>query len=76
MFDRTKIDRTKILNNLSPKIAVQFARRAIFRSMKTFTDEFLLTATAQVENLLNSRPLTYVSDDSTAQERITPNPLL
>ena len=36
----------------------------------------LLTAAAQVESFLNSRPLTYLSDDPVATKPLTPNHLL
>ena len=40
------------------------------------TDEVLVTAFAQVENLLNSRPLTYVSVNPSDPEPLTPFHLL
>ena len=43
---------------------------------QSLTDEMLLTATAQVESFLNSRPLTYVFDDPSEPEALTPNHLL
>ncbi|XP_068149446.1 uncharacterized protein [Drosophila tropicalis] len=41
-----------------------------------FSDESLLTAMAEVEMTVNSRPLTYVSLDDEDQEALTPNHLL
>ncbi|XP_046868779.1 uncharacterized protein LOC124461283 [Drosophila willistoni] len=41
-----------------------------------FSDEILLTAMAEVEMTVNSRPLTYVSLDDEDQEALTPNHLL
>ena len=40
------------------------------------TDEVLLTVLAEVEHMVNSRPLTYVSSDPTDPEALTPNHFL
>ena len=42
----------------------------------TLTDEVLMTAFAEVEEILNNRPLTYLSVDPTDLQPITPNDLL
>jgi hypothetical protein len=42
----------------------------------TLTDEVLLTAMAEVEEILNNRPLTHLSVDPTDMQPITPNHLL
>lgn len=54
---------------------VQSAKRALryILHLRTVTDEVLLTALAQVESLLNNRPLTHVSVDPTDPEPLTPN---
>lgn len=44
--------------------------------LRSFTDQSLTCALKQVEHLLNSRPLTYVSVDPTAPEPLTPYHLL
>ena len=56
----------------------QSAKRALESVMhhQSFTDQSLSTALKQVEHLLNSRPLTYVSVDPTAPEPLTPHHLL
>lgn len=51
------------------------ALRYIFH-LRTITDEVLATSLAQVENLLNSRPLTYLSVNPNDPEPLTPNHLL
>ena len=43
---------------------------------QSLTDEVLLTAICLVESLLNSRPLTYLSNDPSEFEPLTPNHLL
>ena len=43
---------------------------------QTLTDEVLLTALAEVEGMINGRPLTYISSDSGDMEPLTPNHLL
>ena len=40
------------------------------------TDEVLVTTLAIVENILNGRPLTYLTNDATEPEVLTPNHLL
>ena len=54
------------------------AKRALVAilSNQTLTDEVLVTALVTVENLLNGRPLTYISNDVSAPEVLTPNHLL
>ena len=42
----------------------------------TVTDEMLLTVMAEVEGLLNSRPLTHVSTDPDDYQALTPNHFL
>ena len=57
---------------------VKSAKRALVAilSNQTLTDEVLVTALVTVENLLNGRPLTYISNDVSAPEVLTPNHLL
>ena len=57
---------------------VQSAKRALWFILngRTLTDEVLLTTLIQVESLLNSRPLTYISVNPTDPEPLTPNHLL
>ena len=43
---------------------------------QTLTDEVLISALIQAENLLNGRPLTYVSVNASDPEALTPNHLL
>ena len=43
---------------------------------RTVTDEMLLTVMAEVEGLLNSRPLTHVSTDPDDYQALTPNHFL
>ena len=43
---------------------------------QVLTDEVLLTVFAEVEHMVNSRPLTYVSSDPTDPEALTPNHFL
>ena len=43
---------------------------------QTLTDEVLVTVFAEVEHMVNSRPLTYVSSDPADQEALTPNHFL
>lgn len=43
---------------------------------KTPTQEMLVTLMAEVENIVNSRPLTYISLDSVEDEALTPNHFL
>ena len=57
---------------------IKSAKKALFVILKdrTITDELLSTAMAEVEALLNSRPLTHVSVDPRDLEPITPNHFL
>ncbi|XP_043245749.1 uncharacterized protein LOC122393608 [Amphibalanus amphitrite] len=43
---------------------------------QTLTDEVLMTVLAEVEHMVNSRPLTYVSSEPTDPEALTPNHFL
>ena len=43
---------------------------------KTITEELLTTLLCEVESILNSRPLTSLSDDITDFEALTPNHIL
>jgi hypothetical protein len=54
------------------------AKRALERvlHLQSFTDQTLTSALKQVEHLINSRPLTYVSVDPSAPEPLTPYHLL
>jgi hypothetical protein len=49
---------------------------AAVAKMQTFSDEGLLTWMCQVEAIVNSRPITPVSDDPRDAEALTPNHLL
>jgi chloramphenicol 3-O-phosphotransferase len=57
---------------------VQSCKRAIRAVVgkQTLTDEVLLTVMAEVEALLNSRPLTHVSTHLSDEEALTPNHFL
>ena len=57
---------------------VKSAKRALTRILgqRTLTDEILTTALCIAENLLNGRPLTYLTDEATEAEVLTPNHLL
>ncbi|XP_028416832.1 uncharacterized protein LOC114541039 [Dendronephthya gigantea] len=57
---------------------VQSCKRAIQAVVgkQTLTDEVLLTVMAEVESLLNSRPLTHVSTHLSDDEALTPNHFL
>ena len=57
---------------------VQSAKRALRATLtnRTVTDEILVTAAAEAENAINSRPLTYVSVDPEDPEPLTPNHFL
>lgn len=57
---------------------VQSAKRALkaVAAKQLVTDETLLTFLAEVESLLNSRPLTHVSSDHQDEEALTPNHFL
>ena len=57
---------------------VRSCKRAIqaIVGKQTLTDEVLLTVMAEVESLLNSRPLTHVSTHLSDQEALTPNHFL
>jgi len=54
---------------------VQSAKRAlsVILNGRSVSDEVLSTAMVEVENLINSRPLTHVSVDATDPEPLTPN---
>jgi hypothetical protein len=47
-----------------------------FLKQQTVDDEYLTTIMCEVESIMNSRPLTKVSDDSNDLEALTPNHLL
>ena len=51
------------------------AMKAVLQN-QTLTDEVLLTVMAEVESLLNSRPLTHISTHLADQEALTPNHFL
>jgi hypothetical protein len=53
-------------------------KRALLAVMthQRLNDEILLTVFAEVENIINNRPLTHVSDDPTDQLSLTPNHFL
>ena len=57
---------------------VQSAKRALnsVAAKQRVTDETLLTFLAEVESLLNGRPLTHVSSDPQDEETLTPNHFL
>ncbi|KAK3748899.1 hypothetical protein QZH41_002890 [Actinostola sp. cb2023] len=57
---------------------VQSAKRAlrVVAGKQCVTDETLLTFMAEVESLLNGRPLTHVSSDYRDEEALTPNHFL
>ena len=57
---------------------VRSAKRALHAVIadRAVTDEMLLTVMAEVEGLLNSRPLTHVSDNPDDYEALTPNHFL
>ncbi|XP_058817250.1 uncharacterized protein LOC131680552 [Topomyia yanbarensis] len=55
--------------------SVKVAMRAIDDGRK-LTDEILLTVLAEVEGFINARPLTYMPQDSTEHEALTPNHFL
>ena len=57
---------------------VRSAKRALYAVIgdRAVTDEMLLTVMAEVEGLLNSRPLTHVSTDPNDYEALTPNHFL
>ena len=57
---------------------VKSAKRALVRILakQVVTDEILVTTLAIVENILNGRPLTYLTNDATEPEVLTPNHLL
>ena len=57
---------------------VKSSKRAIFNILKTqdFTDGQLIAAFTQAENIINSRPLGYVSSDPNDHRVITPNMLI
>lgn len=40
---------------------------------RKLTDEILVTALAEAEDMINTRPLTYIPQDSAAEEAISPN---
>ena len=53
--------------------------RRILRALlqeQSINDEGLVTLMCEVESILNSRPITFVSDDPADPERLTPNHLL
>ncbi|XP_038063156.1 uncharacterized protein LOC119733862 [Patiria miniata] len=57
---------------------IRTVRKLLFSLMKqqTLTDESLHTLLCEVESIINSRPLTRVSDDVNDLEALTPNHLL
>ena len=57
---------------------IRTVRKLLFALLKqqTLTDESLQTLLCEVESIINSRPLTKVSDDVNDLEALTPNHLL
>ena len=57
---------------------IRSTKRVLYNIIKgtVLTDFQLMTTFTEIENILNSRPMTYVSDDSNDLEPLTPNHFL